>query len=148
VILFVVVGGGIDTVSVFLNALSVAEGWSRKTLSAGISVGVISAGLFTPVVGVLVDRFGVRVPMALGAALLALGFGVLAGMTRPWQFVAANVLLGPGFASAAMLPITVAVIPCLLECPVGGRRRLGPQPRIPGGRDCPRAGVPHSSRFS
>jgi MFS family permease len=60
-------------------------------------------------VGALVDRFGVRVPIALGTALLACGFSVLVSMSEPWHFVAANVLLGPGFAAAAMLPIVVAV---------------------------------------
>ncbi len=106
---FVVIGGGIDTVSVFLNALATANGWPRGTLSAGIGVGVVAAGLATPGVGILIDRFGVRVPIAIGAALLAGGFGVLFAMTAPWHFVAANVLLGPGFAATAMLPITIAV---------------------------------------
>ena len=108
-ILFVVVGGGIDTVSVFLNALAESEGWSRRTLSLGISVGVIGAALATPLVGLLIDRHGVRLPMTLGLAFLAPGFAILVGMREPWHFVAANVLLGPGFAATAMLPITVAV---------------------------------------
>jgi MFS family permease len=108
-ILFFVIGGGVETVGVMLNAISAAEGWSRATLSAGVSVGALGAGLFAPVVGLLVDRFGVRTPMALGSALLAAGFAVLVSMREPWHFVAANALLGPGFAAAAMLPITVAV---------------------------------------
>lgn len=106
---FVVVGGGIDTVGIFLNALSVQEGWSHKSLSTGIAVGAVSAGLATPAVGMLVDRFGVRVPMTLGLALIASGFGVVISMSQPWHFVAANLLLGPGFAGCAMLPVTVAV---------------------------------------
>ena len=108
-ILFVVVGGGVDTVSVFLHALAQREGWPHATLSAGIGVGVVSAGLATPLAGILVDRFGVRVPIALGAAVLAGGFAILVAMRAPWHFVAANVVLGPGFALAAMLPITIAV---------------------------------------
>ena len=59
---FVVIGGGVDTVSVFLNALATANGWPRGTLSAGIGVGVVFAGFATPLVGLLIDRFGVRVP--------------------------------------------------------------------------------------
>jgi predicted MFS family arabinose efflux permease len=106
---FVVIGGGIDTVSVFVNAIATAEGWSRSSLSAAISVGIVSAALATPVVGLLVDRFGVRAPMALGLGLLAAGFGILVSMTQPWHFSAANVLLGSGFAGCGVLPITVAV---------------------------------------
>ena len=106
---FVVVGGGIDTVSVFLNAITRATDWSRSALSAGVSVGAVMAALSTPVVGMLVDRHGVRVPMTLGVALLAVGFLILVGMQEPWHFVAANLALGPGFAACALLPITVAV---------------------------------------
>lgn len=106
---FVVLGGGVDTVSVFLHELARANGWPRGTLSAGIGVGVVCAGIATPAVGVLIDRFGVRVPIGLGAVLLAAGFVVLGAMTEAWHFIAANALLGPGFAGTAMLPITIAV---------------------------------------
>ncbi|MCP5060160.1 MAG: MFS transporter [bacterium] len=109
VIEFVVIGGGIDTVSVFLNELSSSEGWSRQGLSTGIAVGAVTAGLVTPGVGWMVDRYGVRVPITIGTAFLAGGFGVLIGMSEPWHFVVANLLLGPGFAFGAMLPVTVAV---------------------------------------
>jgi MFS family permease len=109
VIEFVVIGGGIDTVGVFLNALTTANQWSHLALSAGISVGTVSAALSTPAVGILIDRYGVRVPMALGLVVLALGFGALLFMTEPWHFAAANVLLGAGFAGCTILPITVAV---------------------------------------
>jgi MFS family permease len=106
---FFVIGGGIDTVSVFLNALIEAEHWTHSSLSAAISVGVLSSALVTPAVGMLVDRWGVRVPMTIGLGLLVLGFGVLLGMTSPWHFVVANLLLGPGFAFGSMFPITIAV---------------------------------------
>ncbi|MCP5066167.1 MAG: MFS transporter [bacterium] len=106
---FIVIGGGIDTVSVFLNELSSSEGWSRQGLSTGIAVGAVTAGLVTPGVGWMVDRYGVRVPILVGTLFLAAGFGVLLSMSDPWHFVVANLLLGPGFAFSAMLPITVAV---------------------------------------
>ncbi|MBI4515718.1 MAG: MFS transporter [Deltaproteobacteria bacterium] len=109
VISFVLVGGGIDTVSVFINAITQATGWPRSGLSLGVSVGAACAALSTPAVGMAVDRYGVRVPMLAGVLFLAAGFVILLGMTEPWHFVAANVLLGPGFAGTAMLPITVAV---------------------------------------
>lgn len=109
VISFVVIGGGIDTVSVFLNAITTATDWSRSGLSLGVSIGAVMAAVSTPVVGAIVDRRGVRLPMAAGVALLAIGFSILAAMQAPWHFVAANVFLGPGFAACALLPITVAV---------------------------------------
>ena len=113
VIAFVLVGGGINTVSVFLNAIARGTDWSRSSLSLAVSVGALSAALVTPLVGAAVDRFGVRLPMAIGALLLAAGFGILVGMTQSWHFVAANVVLGAGFAAAGMFPITLAVTVCV-----------------------------------
>ncbi len=109
VISFVVIGGGIDTVSVFLNAIAKSSNWSRSGLSLAVSVGAASAALSTPLVGLAVDRFGVRVPMTAGVALLAVGFGCLMKMTEVAHFVIANLFLGAGFAACALLPITVAV---------------------------------------
>jgi len=40
---FVVVGGGIETVGLFINALVRNEGWSQLTLSFGVSVGGLYA---------------------------------------------------------------------------------------------------------
>ncbi len=113
VISFVLVGGGIDTVSVFLNALGHATGWSRSMLSLAVSIGAASAALSTPLVGAAIDRYGVRVPMTVGVVLLAIGFGVLFVMREAWQFAAANVFLGTGFAAAALLPFPVAVTMCV-----------------------------------
>ncbi|MBI3781803.1 MAG: MFS transporter [Deltaproteobacteria bacterium] len=109
IISFVLVGGGIDTVSVFLNAVAQSTHWSRSSLSLGVSVGAVSAALSTPLVGTAVDRIGIRVPMAAGVLLLATGFAVLIFMTEAWHFAAANVFLGAGFGACALLPITVAV---------------------------------------
>jgi MFS family permease len=109
VVSFVLVGGGIDTVGVFINAIVQATDWTRSSLSVGVAVGAITAALGAPGIGALTDRFGVRVPMVGGAALLALGFATLVAMQAPWHFVAANVLLGVGFAAAGLLPLTIAI---------------------------------------
>ncbi|HVN86502.1 MAG TPA: MFS transporter [Candidatus Binatia bacterium] len=109
VISFVLVGGGIDTVSVFLNAIAKATDWSRASLSLAVSVGALSAALSTPIIGAAVDRVGVRSPMLAGVGLLAIGFAIVIVMNHAWQFVAANVFLGAGFAASAIFPITVAV---------------------------------------
>jgi len=105
----VVIGGGIDTVGIFINAIAQATDWARSGLSAGVAVGAVVAALATPAVGVAIDRYGVRAPMLAGVVLLAAGFGVLVAMQAPWHFIAANVFLGAGFAACALLPITVAI---------------------------------------
>jgi MFS family permease len=108
-IAFVLLGGGIDTVGIFVNAIAQGTGWASSALSLGVSVGAITAAAATPPVGIAVDRYGVRVPMTAGVALLAVGFAILLVMQAPWHFAAANVFLGAGFAACALLPLTVAI---------------------------------------
>ncbi len=112
---FVVVGGGIETVSVFINGISTATHWSRSSLSLGVGVGAVMAALSTLPVGMLVDRYGIRVPMLAGVGLLAVGFVILTRMQQPSHFAIANLFLGPGFAACALLPITIAVTICIPE---------------------------------
>ena len=109
VISFVLVGGGIDTVGVFINAIARSTDWARSALSLAVSVGAVTGALTIPLVGVAIDRFGVRVPMTVGVGLLAVGFAIVINMQVPWHFVAANVFLGAGFAACALLPLTVAI---------------------------------------
>jgi MFS family permease len=109
VISFVLIGGGIDTVGVFINAITGTHGWPRSGLSLGVAVGAVVAGISTPGVGIAVDRWGVRVPMLAGVGLLATGFAIVIAMQAPWHFVAANVFLGAGFAGCALLPLTIAI---------------------------------------
>ena len=109
VISFMLIGGGIDTVGVFINAITEANGWPRTGLSLGVAVGAAVAALSTPGVGIAVDRYGVRVPMLWGVGLLATGFAIVVAMQAPWHFVVANVFLGMGFAGCALLPLTIAI---------------------------------------
>jgi predicted MFS family arabinose efflux permease len=106
---FVLVGGGIDTVSVFLNAIAESTDWTRSQLSLAVSVGALCGALSTPLVGMAVDRFGIRVPMTVGVLFIGVGFAVLLRMTAPWHFIAANAALGIGFTACALLPITIAI---------------------------------------
>jgi MFS family permease len=112
---FVLIGGGIDTVGVFINAIVQSTDWARSALSLGVSVGAVTAAGATPLVGLAIDRFGVRVPIATGVLFLAGGFGILVQMQAPWHFVAANVLLGIGFAACALMPLTVAITVCVQQ---------------------------------
>lgn len=109
VISFVLIGGGIDTVGVFINAITHADGWGRSGLSLGVATGAMVAAVATPIVGAGVDRWGVRVPILVGLAFLSVGFSILVVMQAPWHFVIANGFLGIGFAGCALLPLTIAI---------------------------------------
>src|SRR3954468_18445401 len=59
--------------TVFLLAFVADFGWSRAESSLAYSVGQLVGGFSSPFVGTLVDRFGTRRMVLLGAALLVLG---------------------------------------------------------------------------
>ena len=76
------------TMAVVLKPISEDLGWSRTLMAAAITVGSLSGGLLSPLFGPLADRFGPRVLLPLGGALVGLlAFGVSAS-TEPWQFYA------------------------------------------------------------
>ncbi|MEE1545200.1 MAG: MFS transporter, partial [Alphaproteobacteria bacterium] len=61
-------------------------GWQRSTIAATFSIGfMVSTGL-TPLIGILMDRFGPRLTIPLGAALVGLGLMSATMASQPWHF--------------------------------------------------------------
>lgn len=60
------------TWGVFLKELGTAWGWSRTVLSVGMLAFTLVLALVSPYVGGLIDRYGVRRPVALSLAAMAL----------------------------------------------------------------------------
>lgn len=50
----------IYTFSLFIAPLTAAFGWSRATLSGGLSIALLMTALFCPLAGWLLDRFGIK----------------------------------------------------------------------------------------
>ena len=62
------------TQGIFVPALTREFNWSREQLSFIVLAGGIVLAIVSPFVGVLVDRFGVRVPLTCSFAAMILGF--------------------------------------------------------------------------
>lgn len=83
------------TFAIFVKPLNAAFGWSREGISLGFGLAAITLGLFSPVLGRLLDKVGPRriilpcvVLFGCGVASFALlGPGI-------WQFYATCVLIG------------------------------------------------------
>jgi len=58
-------------------------GWSRGVTAAAFSLGFVASVLVAPFTGVLMDRFGPRVVVSLGAALVSLGLALTTRVTSP-----------------------------------------------------------------
>lgn len=88
--------------STFFIPLTREFGWSRTALSGAISLARLESGLFGPVEGYLVDRFGPRKMMFIGFFLLGLGFILLSRVHSLFGFYFVFILfmaVGSSFSS-------------------------------------------------
>lgn len=71
--------------SLFFPAILDEYGWSRGLTAATFTVGLLSANVVTPFIGVLMDRLGPRVVFPAGAVLVATGLLLARHATLPWH---------------------------------------------------------------
>jgi MFS family permease len=91
-------------IAVLAPAIAEAEGWSREAIFGAYSLGLLSQGLCSFPVGLLLDRFGGRIVMSLGSVLSALALAALAAApSEPW-FFAAWVATGAAMAATQYEP--------------------------------------------
>jgi MFS family permease len=90
---------------VFLNTLNADMGWSLAAISFAVSIGLLLFGLVGPVSGWLMDRFGPRLVMLGGVALIGASMAASARMTSLWQlnlFWGALSGIGTGIAGSVL----------------------------------------------
>jgi Major Facilitator Superfamily len=106
--------------------IAAERGWSKTFAMGGFSLALLTAGLASPRVGLLIDRFGGHRIMAIGSLLGALGLALIVYAAHPVAYLAVWMLLGvaiaaslydPAFATlgrifgaAARRPITVLTL--------------------------------------
>jgi MFS family permease len=85
---------GLASIGLFIDQLQRLHGWSRTEISAAVSIMMVCTAFSLPLVGRLIDRFGIHrvmVPsiIAMGLCLIAIPFvGAL------WQFIAIYIGIG------------------------------------------------------
>lgn len=79
-------------------------GWSLGSITGALSLGLLVAGLVSPIVGRAIARHGGRPVLGAGCALIATGLLVIAGATHLWVFWTGWVLLGLGMAAGLYDP--------------------------------------------
>jgi MFS family permease len=109
VVLFFVLGSGYNTGGVFVGPLIKQFGWSRAQVSLLQTVLALSAGLFTMVVGWMLDRIDARIVISIGAAVAGAGFLVASRATGLGSILAAYGLLGVGIAMSTLLPASLVI---------------------------------------
>ncbi len=81
-------GGSRSALGLMLKPMADDLDWSRSALSLGITVYMVVSALAMPFVGRLADRYDLRWIMGAGAAIGAVGLGLMSLVSAPWQLFA------------------------------------------------------------
>src|SRR5215510_6895595 len=100
----------ISSFSIFYVAVLHDFNWSRGSTAIALSIHLVLGGLTSPFAGGLIDRFGPRRVMPMGALLTAVALLWLSQSTALWQFyVAFGVLAAIGSTMLHIVPLTTIV---------------------------------------
>jgi len=109
VILFNAAGTGFYVFPVFISSLQAEFGWSMTQISGGVAIFAIMMGVASPVVGILVARFGVRKTMLIAAILVSFSNLGLAAMQNLWTLYAVLAVSGFLLTALTFLPAQTAI---------------------------------------
>jgi len=84
-------------------------GWTRAVYASAQGPQTLPIAFTSPLVGLLVARYGGRSLLSAGAIVLALGYGLMAGMHAWWQFALAWVVVGLGVAALGDIAVGAVV---------------------------------------
>jgi predicted MFS family arabinose efflux permease len=97
------------TPSVLIIPMQQEFGWSRATISVGISLGLLMFGLTAPFSAALMESFGMRRVILVALATIAGGAALTTQVTQPWQFdLLWGVVVG-GATGAVSVPLAATV---------------------------------------
>ncbi len=103
--LMTISGVGMYAVSVALPTVQAEFGISRSAASLPYAATLIGFGLGGILMGRLSDRFGVMVPVLIGAVCLGLGFTAAGASSGLWQFALAQLMIGLLGTASAFAPL-------------------------------------------
>jgi len=105
-VLMTIGGSGVYTISVVLPRIQSEFGATRADASLPYTLSMVGFGLGGVLMGRLSDRFGVIVPVLIGAVFLSAGFVAAGSAVTLWQFsLAQGLLMGFLGTSATFAPL-------------------------------------------
>ena len=109
-VLLVISGGtALYGFTAFFNPISSEMKWGSVAISFAFSLRSIEGGVFQPLIGIFVERAGVRKCIFVGITLMGFSLFLLSRMTTLTTFYAGFVLLSLGFTMAAGIAEYTAV---------------------------------------
>ncbi|MEX2598292.1 MAG: MFS transporter [Dehalococcoidia bacterium] len=103
------VSSAVEISSIFLPALVLTYGWSATVIASATTIGSIGSALAGPFIGRLLDRYGSRVVVPLGAFIVGLGCFALALTQSPFLFVGFYAIVRMAGQSMVMFPNSVTI---------------------------------------
>ena len=98
------------TFTVFVKPLNAEFGWSREAISSGFGIAAVTLGVFSPMLGRFIDRFGPRRIILFCMTVFGCAIASLALLqSHLWQFYATCVVLGLVGNGAAHLAYSRAI---------------------------------------
>jgi MFS family permease len=101
--------GTMFSLAVFLQPMADETGWSRASISSGMTLNFLAMGVAGFIWGTLSDRYGARIVVLAGAILLGLGQVLASLATSPLAFELTYGLL-VGFATGAFFAPMIATV--------------------------------------
>ena len=104
-------GGSRSALGLMLKPMVDDLDWTRSTLSLGATAYMLVSALAMPFVGRLADRYDLRWIMGTGAAIGAVGIGLMSVVSAPWQlFVVYGLVFALGNAGMSNPVVSVMTV--------------------------------------
>ena len=102
-------GSGVGSFSLFVTNLQTAFDWGRGEIMLAFTLYYLLTGLAAPLVGLLVDRYGVRGVIAGGSLIAGMGFLSLYALQGLWHLYLAYFFIGIGHAAIGQVSVSTMV---------------------------------------
>ncbi|MQF48394.1 MFS transporter [SAR202 cluster bacterium AC-647-N09_OGT_505m] len=95
---------------IFFTPIINAFGWSRAAVSGAFALQRLEGSIASPLEGFLLDRFGPRRMIIVGASILGLGLISLSFLRFIWMFYASVLLVSLGASATSGMPRNWAIV--------------------------------------
>ena len=104
-------GGSRSALGLMLKPMVDELDWTRSALSLGATVYMMVSAMAMPFVGRLADRYELRWIMGIGAAIGAVGIGLMSVVSAPWQlFLVYGLVFALGNAGMSNPVVSVMIV--------------------------------------
>ena len=102
-------GSGVGSFSLFVSSLQSEFGWGRGEIMLAFTIFFLLTGVAAPLVGNIVDHYGVRGVISAGAFVTGLGFVSLYMLQNLWHLYIAYFFIGSGMSAFGHVPSSAMV---------------------------------------